>query len=196
MWDQRYSEKGFAYGTSPNDFLVEAAPFLPLRARILCLAEGEGRNAIHLATKGHHVVAVDSSAVGLAKASKRALEAGVAIETVITDLSSYNIKPSSYDAIISIFCHLPPSIQADIHGQIYQGLRPGGTFILEGYSKNQRHYTSGGPKNSALLMDLETIKAELGPLKLKHAAEIERDIHEGAYHNGRGSVVQIIAVKT
>jgi len=196
MWDQRYSEKGFAYGTCPNDFLVEAATFLPPRAKILCLAEGEGRNALYLTSKGHHAVAVDSSAVGLGKASKRALEVGVKIETVIADLSSYNIEPSSYDAIISIFCYLPPSVQAGIHRQIYQGLRPGGTFILEGYSKNQRHYTSGGPKNSALLMNLETIKEELNPLVLRHAAEIERDIHEGTYHNGIGSVVQIVAVKT
>jgi SAM-dependent methyltransferase len=196
MWDQRYSERGYAYGTCPNDFLVEAAAFLQPQAKILCLAEGEGRNAVYLATEGHHVVAVDTSAVGLAKAAKLALERGVVIETIIADLSSYLIEPLSFDAIISIFCHLPPPAQARIHAQIYQGLRPGGgIFILEGYSKNQQHYTSGGPKNSALLMNLKTIKAELSPLVLKHAVEIERHIHEGAYHNGRGSVVQIIAEK-
>ena len=67
MWDQRYSESGYAYGTQPNDFLREVEPRLP-RGRALCLAEGEGRNAVYLAQRGFDVVAVDQSSVGLAKA--------------------------------------------------------------------------------------------------------------------------------
>jgi len=64
MWEQRYSKPGFAYGTGPNDFLVESAALFKPGSCILCLAEGEGRNAVYLAGQGHHVIAVDSSAVG------------------------------------------------------------------------------------------------------------------------------------
>jgi hypothetical protein len=32
---------------------------------VLCLAEGQGRNAVHLATLGHPVTAVDQSDAGL-----------------------------------------------------------------------------------------------------------------------------------
>ena len=52
MWDERYSASGYAYGTEPNEFLVEEHGRLPEKGRILCLAEGEGRNAVYLARQG------------------------------------------------------------------------------------------------------------------------------------------------
>ena len=55
MWNQRCSEEGFAYGTEANDFLKAQYFRLPKRGRILCLAEGEGRNAIFLAKQGYSV---------------------------------------------------------------------------------------------------------------------------------------------
>ncbi len=195
MWDQRYSEEGFAYGTDPNDFLVAAVEFLPPNGTVLCLGEGEGRNAVYLAERGHHVVAVDSSAVGLAKATGFARHRGVVLQTEKVDLSDYTIPPLSYDGIISIFCHLPPVVQAQLHEQIYQGLRPGGVFILEGFSKRQLELNTGGPRKAELLMNLEAIKQELQLLKLRHIIETERNIHEGRIHNGRGSVIQVIGVK-
>jgi 2-polyprenyl-3-methyl-5-hydroxy-6-metoxy-1,4-benzoquinol methylase len=67
MWDQRYGGKEYAYGTEPNEFLVTMAPRLPI-GRVLCLGEGEGRNAVWLAVQGYDVTAVDASRVGLEKA--------------------------------------------------------------------------------------------------------------------------------
>ena len=58
MWDERYGQEGFAYGTEPNDFLVEVADRIPA-GPVLCLAEGEGRNAVFVAARGHEVLAVD-----------------------------------------------------------------------------------------------------------------------------------------
>lgn len=56
MWDETYSEDGFAYGTEPNAFLKETLSSLGLgsssdakNVKCLCLAEGEGRNAVYLA---------------------------------------------------------------------------------------------------------------------------------------------------
>ena len=64
MWDERYSAEEYAYGTEPNDFLAEYHHLIP-SGKILCLADGEGRNAVYLARQGYEVTAVDSSAVGL-----------------------------------------------------------------------------------------------------------------------------------
>lgn len=66
FWDGLYGEPGCAYGEQPNDFLREQAAALPT-GEALCLAEGEGRNAVHLAQLGHRVLAQDLSAVGLAR---------------------------------------------------------------------------------------------------------------------------------
>jgi hypothetical protein len=67
MWDERYQGDDYVYGTSANDFLQSHVDQLPM-GRILCLAEGEGRNAVFLAERGFDVTAVDQSSVGLAKA--------------------------------------------------------------------------------------------------------------------------------
>ena len=75
MWDQRYGGDAYFYGTEPNDFLREQAAVLP-PGRALCLAEGEGRNAVHLAQLGHAVLAQDLSSVGLAKARQLAAQIG------------------------------------------------------------------------------------------------------------------------
>lgn len=195
MWNERYSEPGFAYGTEPNDFLVATAPMLQPESEVLCLAEGEGRNAVYLASLGHRVTAVDSSSVGLEKAYLLARKQGVTIRTVEADLGDFIINPGSFQAIVSIFCHLPPVVQSSLHQRIYEGLTPGGIFILEGYSKRQINYDTGGPRKIEMLMDLEELKRELQALDLNHAIETERDIREGSYHLGTGAVVQIIGTR-
>ena len=195
MWDERYSESGFAFGTEPNDFLVASVGLLQPDSQILCLAEGEGRNGVYLASLGHRVTAVDSSSVGLEKALQLADERGVSIDIVEADLEDFAIQPGSFQAIISIFCHLTPATRARLHRKVCEGLSPGGVFILEGYAKKQIHNDTGGPRKIELLMDLEELKHELQPLTLNHAIETERDIREGAYHDGIGAVVQIVGTK-
>jgi hypothetical protein len=77
IWDQRYATEDYVYGTEPNEFLVETIRGLDCGGRALCLAEGEGRNAVFLAGRGYEVHAVDASVVGLAKAHRLARERGV-----------------------------------------------------------------------------------------------------------------------
>ena len=102
MWDQRYSADEYIYGKDPNEFLAKAVDNIP-KGKVLCLAEGEGRNAVFLAQHGYEVVAVDSSSVGLEKANKLAQERGVTIQTIVTDLAHFDIEPDSWDGVVSIF---------------------------------------------------------------------------------------------
>jgi hypothetical protein len=44
MWNERYAEDDYAYGTTPNDFLIEQADRLP-EGPMLCLAPGRGAQA-------------------------------------------------------------------------------------------------------------------------------------------------------
>jgi len=66
---------------------------------------------------------------------------------------------------------------------------------MESYSTSQLKYETGGPKNIDLLIDLNEVMDELNGLNFKFAREIEREIIEGDYHTGLGSVVQIAGVK-
>jgi SAM-dependent methyltransferase len=194
MWNKRFSEPGYAYGTDPNGFLTSVADRIP-HGNVLCLAEGEGRNAVYLAGLGYEVTAVDTSTVGLAKARALASDRGVTIDTVLADVDDYSIEPGAWQGIVSIYCHLPPVVRAALHERCLRGLAPGGVFVLEGFTPRQLELGTGGPKNRELLMELEIIRQELPGLRLEIGREIERDVAEGKYHGGTASVVQILAVK-
>lgn len=195
-WDSRYAEADYSYGTEPNDFLVQVAPRIP-PGRVLCLAEGQGRNAVYLAGLGHLVTAVDQSAVGAQRAQRLAAERGVRIETITADLADFLIAPGAWEGIVSIFGHLPPALRADVHRRAVAGLRPGGAFVLEAYSPRQVHFDTGGPRagQEELLVPLSSVAAELGGLRLERAAEVEREVREGSYHHGPASVVQVLGFK-
>ena len=193
-WDMRYSEPGYAFGTAPNDFLVAVTATIP-RGRILSLAEGEGRNAVYLASLGCKVTAVDGSPVGLRKAEALAAERGVAITAVVADLGQFRIESGQWDGIVSCYCHIPTFIRPPLHRAVVRGLKPGGVFVLEAFSKRQLAFNSGGPQDVDLLMSLDELKRELTGLEFIRAATLEREIQEGTRHTGLASVVQILARK-
>lgn len=195
MWDQRYAEDGFAYGTSPNDHLAHHLHLLPKDGPILSLAEGEGRNAVAMALAGCQVVGVDQSSVGLHKAQRLAASRGVTITTQVADLAAFPIIPGAWAGIVSIFCHLPPALRKPLHAACVAGLRPGGVFILEAYTPEQLAYKTGGPQDTALLMTLTALKDELAGLDWCLARELTRELQEGAYHSGTSAVVQLVGVK-
>lgn len=194
MWDERYDTADFVYGREPNAFLAAVSGMIS-PGDVLCLAEGEGRNAVFLARQGHRVVAVDSSSVGLAKAQRLAQESGVRIETVVADLAHFPLEPGRWDAIVSIFCHLPPQVRRSLHRQAVQGLRPGGLFILEAYTPAQLALRTGGPPSEEMMMTLAALRDELAGLEFLQGRELERDVVEGRLHTGRGAVVQVVARK-
>ncbi len=194
MWNERYGQAGFAYGEKPNDFLVEQARQIP-RGRVLDLGAGEGRNGVWLAEQGYEVVCVDGSSVGLAKAKQLAAARGVAIEAVVSDLAQFAIEPGGFSGIVSIWCHLPPGLRAQVHAACVAGLKPGGVFLLEAYTPAQLAFGTGGPKEVALLPTLATLQKELAGLDFLVGVERERQVHEGKLHDGKSAVVQVVARK-
>jgi len=199
MWDQRYSEEGFAYGTAANDFLKSEYHRIPEGGRVLCLAEGEGRNAVFLARQGYAVTAVDQSSVGLHKAERLAVENGVEISTIVTDLGDYDPGSETWDGIVSIAAHIPPLLRKQLHARVVSALKKNGVFILEAYT--ERHLDMDGvggppPSQKELFMSLAQLKVELDGLEFIIGNEVERHISEGKYHQGYSAVVQVVARKT
>ena len=194
MWDERYQGEDYVYGTAPNDFLRDQIERIPA-GRVLCLAEGEGRNAVFLAEHGFRVTAVDQSSVGLGKARRLATDRDVEIDTVVADLAGFSIEPDAWEGIVSIFAHMPPAARRHIHREAVRGLRSGGVLVLEAYRPEQLQYKTGGPPTAEMMMDLDGLRTELSGLEFEFAAETVRDIHEGPPHHGPGAVVQVLARK-
>ncbi len=195
MWDQRYDTDQYIYGTKPNDFLAAQIDALPSAGKVLCLADGEGRNGVFLASRGHRVTSVDASAVGLNKARQLAASMDVEIETIVADLAQFDLGQGRWDAIVSIYCHLPPSLRQQVHAAAVQALAPGGVMLLEAYTPAQLQYRTGGPPVEALMMTADGLRQEFEGLDFEILHEIERDVVEGVGHKGHAAVVQVVARK-
>nr|WP_317198801.1 class I SAM-dependent methyltransferase [uncultured Psychrobacter sp.] len=198
MWNERYNEAEYVFGTEPNDFLKAQFARIPVGGRVLCLAEGEGRNAVFLAEQGYQATAMDLSEVGLNKAKKLALERGVDITTQVADLTDYQFGIEQWDGIVSIWAHLPPKIRQYVHAQVVPALNPGGVFIVEAYTKEQLKMDAvGGPPASQKerFNSIENVQAELTQLTPIIGIEKQRTISEGKRHQGLSAVVQFIGRK-
>ena len=196
-WDERYAEDGFAFGTEPNDFLREIADQLPV-GRTLCLGDGEGRNGVFLAQLGHDVVTIDLSPVGVVKARRMAAERQVNIDAQVADLETYDLGVDKWDSIVSVFCHLPPTLRHKVHTAVPAALRHDGCFVLEAYRAANIGRGVGGPQNSEMTVELEDILHDLGDanrLSLVIGREVEREIFEGKYHKGKSATTQVLARK-
>lgn len=192
FWDERYGRPGYFYGTEPNDFLRAQAADMPI-GEVLCIGEGEGRNALHLARLGHRVTAVDQSEVGMAKLRERAAAEQLVVNAVVADLAEFDFGAARWSAIVSIFCHLPSALRVDVHRRATHALAPGGRLILEAYTPRQLAFGTGGPSDPDMLCEAEALRAELAPLTFDHLIELEREVIEGPAHNGLASVVQLVA---
>lgn len=195
MWNERYADAFASYGTEPNDWLVEVADRIP-PGPVLCLAEGEGRNAVFLALRGHPVTAVDQSAVGLQNAQTLAAQRGVTLSTITADLADFDLGEAKWAGIVSIWAHVPPVLRAKLHAACVRALAPGGALVLEAYTP--RHLGRpgmGGPPVAELLMTPGGLREELAGLDLEICAEVDRDVAEGQYHIGPSTTVQVLAFK-
>lgn len=198
FWDQRYSHPNHVFGYKPNDFLAANARFLKPGSRVLCLGDGEGRNSVHLATLGHDVVSLDQSAVGLAKGEQLAAEKGVRIETWHVDLADWVDHPppaQPWDAVVSIFCHLPPTLRRRVCEVSTAQTSAGGMLLLEAFTPAQVTLGTGGPKDTDLLLTRQDVVDDWQGWRLD-VRLLERRIFEGMEHQGLSSVVQALGKRT
>lgn len=198
MWNERYSESQYIFGTEPNDFLKQSFHHIKAGGRVLCLAEGEGRNAVFLAQNGYQVTGVDLSIVGLNKAQQLAKDKGVTLITQVADLNDYDFGAQQWDGIVSIWAHMPTAVRQRVHSRIASALKTGGVFIVEAYTEQQLMMEAvGGPSASEKdrFGSLATLQYELAELEQLVGVERQRMISEGNRHQGVSAVVQFIAYK-
>jgi 2-polyprenyl-3-methyl-5-hydroxy-6-metoxy-1,4-benzoquinol methylase len=191
FWDDRFASDAYAYGTEPSRFLAEHLRSLP-PGKILFPAEGEGRNAVYAAEQGWDVVAFDQSKEGSRKALALAEQKQVQLNYVVAPWENFEYPEASFDAAVLVFVHVPAEQRTAFHRRIVQFLKPGGTVILEGFSKDQITFSSGGPKDTALLFSAEEILNDFTDMDV-HILKLEQVmLNEGPYHTGEASVIRYI----
>ncbi|HVT84301.1 MAG TPA: class I SAM-dependent methyltransferase [Chitinophagaceae bacterium] len=198
-WDERYRQKEYAYGESPNLYLKEQLEKLE-PGKILFPAEGEGRNAVFAAKLGWTVFAFDISTEGRNKAMQLAQKNNVSIDYQVGDLQQLNFKQEEFDAIALIYAHFPPEIRSDYHKKFDTFLRKNGVIILEAFSKKHIDYVTrnpnvGGPKDLESLFSIVEIKNDFKNYDIIELKELEINLDEGTYHKGLGTVVRFVGRK-
>lgn len=195
FWDESFSKETYVYGKQANAFVIEMSDRLKEAQHIGCFAEGEGRNAIHLAKQGHQVTVFDQSEEGLSKAVQLAQEEGVQINTVQADLTKKEMEPELFDAAVMVFGHVPKENQSFLLEQMTQSVKPGGLVLLEVYSDDQLTYGTGGPKDIRMLYSPEDVLTWIKDYKCLHFYYGEADRTEGERHTGVGHVIQAFVQK-
>lgn len=128
-WDQRFLSKNYIFGKKPAEFLKENIKFLSQRSTVLDMGMGEGRNAVFLASKGHHVVGVDISSVAVQKANSLAREFSTEIKGVVASLDSYQINDGSFDVILCFYY-----VDRKLISKMKKWLKPGGIIFYEAHT--------------------------------------------------------------
>jgi 2-polyprenyl-3-methyl-5-hydroxy-6-metoxy-1,4-benzoquinol methylase len=198
-WNDRYSEKGFAYGDQPNNYLKEQLQKLNA-GTILFGAEGEGRNAVFAAKLGWKVSAFDISEEGQKKALKLAELNKVTMNYQVGDLPALNYNKEQFDAIALIYAHFPANIKSQYHRMLNTYLRKDGVIIFEAFSKkhldyNTRNEKVGGPKDIGSLFSIDELKLDFANYEVIELVEKEIELNEGRFHNGQGSVIRFVGRK-
>lgn len=195
FWNERYAEKEYVYGIHPNQFLADSILKLPKHGKILFPAEGEGRNAVFAAKNGFEVAAFDLSSEGKKKADELASDNDVKIDYRVGMLEDLNFDEASFDGVVFIYAHFPKAIRKALHQQILRLVKPNGVIVFEAFSKEQLDYPSGGPKELAMLFSEEEVKVEFKNIDFDFIKTEIIELNEGAFHQGKGSVVRFIGKK-
>ena len=197
FWNERFDVDEFIFGKDPNLFLVESTKkYATGGSRVLCVADGEGRNSVWLAQQGMQVDAFDVSAVAIKKAKKFASDNQVDIAFHHSDCDSYPWQPNQYDAIAAIFIQFAdPELRARLFDNMINGLKPGGLLIVQGYTPNQLEYKTGGPGQLSHLYTEELMTELLAGMNVLEIRSYETELKEGARHLGMSALIGVVAKK-
>lgn len=194
-WDNSFSDKDFVYGENENVFINNKCTIIPAHSKVGCFAEGEGRNAVYLAKRGHDITSYDQSAIGLEKTKKLASQNHVSVETVEIDLMKEKVWENQYDAAIMVFGHVPKQDQQFFIESMIGSVKTGGYVLFEVYSEVQTAYKTGGPGVVDMLYNPVDILHWIKDYKCLHFYYGEAERNEGKRHSGLGHVIQVVIQK-
>lgn len=193
FWNGKFSKADYFYGTKANEFLVLNISLLKNHKKLLCLGEGEGRNAIFFAKNGFEVSAIDASNLGLEKLQNRAIEEKLDIKTVCMDLNDWTVL-EKYDVIVASYLHMFKNEREELFKKIEDSLNSNGYFIGEFFSTKQLSFNSGGPKDLDLLYIIEDFENYFNLCKKNITEEIVV-LDEGMGHQGEACVIRVVIQK-
>jgi 2-polyprenyl-3-methyl-5-hydroxy-6-metoxy-1,4-benzoquinol methylase len=196
MWNDRYSEPGFLFGTEPAAFLVDQQEYLIRGQKALAIADGEGRNSIFMAEKGMVVTAQDASDVAIDKARGLASVREARVDFQHADLHEWEWAEDEYDLVAAIFIQFADAPFRDaIFAGLQKTLRPGGVLMLHGYTPKQVEYGTGGPPSAKNMYTEKLLQGAFADMDILRLEAYDRIVDEGRGHSGKSALIDLIARK-
>jgi SAM-dependent methyltransferase len=193
-WNQRFAADGFLFGTEPNEWLREHAGVWQPGQRVLCVADGEGRNSVWLARRGLQVEAFDIAEAGVAKARRLAAHQRVTVDYQVADCDGYAWPQARCDGVAAIFVQFAdPALRERLFARMRSSLKPGGTLLLQGYTPKQLEYRTGGPPLASHLYTPELLREAFAAMDIVELREYEAELAEGSGHRGRSALIGMVA---
>jgi len=196
MWEDRYRATGsYLFGREPAKFLTENPWLIMPGSSVLCVADGEGRNAVHLARRGMRVTAFDMAPTAVERAQALAAEANVAVDTQVAGWDDWDWS-REFDMVLAIFIQFaPPAFRAQQFADMTRALKPGGRLVLHGYTPEQVALGSGGPPSKENMYTEAGLEEAFTGWTIERLASYERDVQEGRGHSGRSALIDFVARK-
>jgi len=122
--------------------------------RAIDLGCGTGTNAVYLARHGWSALGVDFAGRAIAKARRRARDAGVSCVFLVADVAALEV-PGPFDLALDIGClhSMPVSARVGYASGLARVVRPGGTYLLYAFAP-------GGPAVGLTAEDVRSTFAE------------------------------------
>lgn len=194
-WNQRYSAPGYRFGKEPADFLRREAGVLAAGSKVLCLADGEGRNSVYLAGLGHDVTAFDASDVALVKARDLATERGVSVNFNLAGVEDWDWS-QQYDVVVGVFIQFAgPKLQKQMFDWMSGAVVPGGLLLLHGYVPRQLDYKTGGPGVAENMYSETLLRAAFAEYEMLQMRDYDAQIDEGPGHSGKSALIDFVGRK-
>ena len=218
-WNDRFSVDEYIFGKDPNAFLAREVERLKPGSKVLCVADGEGRNGVWLAERGFRVHAIDGSEVALKKSKALARERGVhiyggaaelgaasgaagaasakpGIYHELVDVDTWQWPHATYDAVVAIFIQFATAeTRPALFANIANSLVDGGLLLLEGYATKQLQYATGGPTNLEQLYTTGLLSKSFPTMRIEALTEYDQEIEEGDRHKGMSALIDLVATK-
>ena len=121
-------DTNYSFNKEANNLLVQTSSSLE-PGKALCVAMGQGRNALFLARNGWEVTGFDLADRAVAQAVAKARAENLSLTTKIASFEDFDYRTNQWDLITWLY---GGCLQIDgISSRIKQALKPGGLFVFE-----------------------------------------------------------------
>ena len=109
---------------------------------------------------------------------------------------TWDFVPDQYDALVAIFIQfLGPEERSSAFTRMQSAVKPGGLFVLEGYTPKQLEYRTGGPGAIENLYTREWVESAFRDWEIVELREYDAVLREGSRHTGMSALIDLVARK-